>query len=492
MAQIKPGLPSTGYEVVQRVLDDNKRSGGKTSQYGDPSLNSAEVAQRLNRFGKHWPESNHNGKTELTFEFSTSMPRASEENQQDILEYKVERIVPLTLGQKAFVRKVHQEYADVANVTFTEKAAGASEGHLTYRGYSTGDQATEVAGFAHMPDPKDPAQGTVWMRHLDQTTKFGNWADDDKRQISHEKWRSTLIHEVGHGLGLGHSHAEGEEELEPYYYAEDSNSYTVMSYNVPFLSEAEETVYPASLMMDDMAAIQSVYGANYATRNGDTTYGFNSNTERDQYSLKSAEDKPLFAVWDGRGWDSLDFSEFSQNQTINLNPGSSSDVGGLTGNVSIAQGVTIEEAKGGKGKNILIGNNAFNVLRGGPNSDILFGGSGGAQMWGGKGANTFVFDTSSSGKANWVMDFTSGKDKLDFSGLRQQLGPLNFVSTLPHDHSKAQDPLSPTFITRPGDVLVTYDAAFQRTHFRIDTTGNGKMDMHIDVQGSVAREDVVV
>lgn len=177
---------------------------------------------------------------------------------------------------------------------------------------------------------------------------------------------------------------------------------------------------------------------------------------------------------------------------INLNAGSLSSVGGLSRNVGIAEGAVIEEARGGKGRNILIGNEVFNVLRGGPGEDVMYGGSGGAQMWGGAGPNTFVFDGASSGKANWVMDFVSGKDKIDLSGLSKKLGTLTFVSQLPLDHSKPQDPVNPTFLTKPGDVLVSYDRAFGRTFFRLDTTGDGRMDMCIDVQGKVVRKDVVV
>ncbi|MFP3632200.1 M10 family metallopeptidase C-terminal domain-containing protein, partial [Burkholderia sp. SIMBA_045] len=87
-----------------------------------------------------------------------------------------------------------------------------------------------------------------------------------------------------------------------------------------------------------------LYGANYSTRAGDTTYGFNSNTGRDFYSASSSSDKLVFSVWDGGGNDTLDFSGFTQNQKINLNEASFSDVGGMVGNVSIAQGVTVENA----------------------------------------------------------------------------------------------------------------------------------------------------
>ena len=484
----------TGYERVQKSLELNRRGGDLKSEYDEPSLTGAQVAARLNRSGAGWSDRNRNGKTELTYEFSTAQPRLSEEYRASLSEHNVEKIIPLTSRQKEFVRKAQQEYADVANVTFTPKVGGVGEGHLTYRAYSTGNRAAAAEAFAYAPIPGNGEhQGEVWLRHLDRNTKFSTLEGSNEGFITEERWRSSLIHEMGHGLGLDHPHAEEDEALEPSDYLENRKNYTVMSYNTPLLdSDDEEGKVPVSLMMDDMQAIQSKYGANYSTRSGNTVYGFNSNTNREHYSLNSSQDKPLFAVWDGGGWDTLDFSEFRQNQMINLNAGSLSSVGGLHPNVGIAHGVTIEEARGGKGKNILIGNAAFNVLRGGPHKDFLYGGSGGAQMWGGKGADTFVFDTTSSGKPNLVMDFVSGQDKIDLCGMRRQSGPLNLVSRLPLDRTKPQNPNDPTFITKPGDVLVNYDRTGQQTLLRMDTTGDGKMDMQIYVRGKVRREDIVV
>lgn len=487
MTQVIKAPVRTGYEVVQRILESEKR-GGERKPGDHPSLTSKEVADRLNRGDKRWHDQNRDGKIELTYEFCAVEPSVLEDIQSKYGDLTVKEIVPLNLRQKELIRKAQQDFADVANVSFVEQAGGNREGHLIYRAYNTGDQASSVTGFADTAD----GPGMLWLRNLDQTTKFGNWADDDKRMIGEDHWRSSMIHELGHGLGLEHPHSETNETIKLPFYEEDWKHYTVMSYNRQRLNDKGDSLEPASLMMDDIEAIQSKYGANYATRNDDTTYGFNSNTDRDHYSLKTAQDQPIFTVWDGGGWDVLDFSEFSQNQTINLNAGSLSSVGGFYDNVGIANGVTIEEARGGKGRNTLIGNNTFNVLRGGPAKDRIYGGSGGAQMWGGNGANTFVFDTTSSGRPNWVMDFVSGKDKLDLTGIRQQLGPLNFVASLPVDHNKPQDPLNPTFKTQPGDVVVSYNEDFQRTIFKMDTTGDSKLDMQIEVHGKVAREDLVV
>lgn len=70
-------------------------------------------------------------------------------------------------------------------------------------------------------------------------------------------------------------------------------------------------------------------------------------------------------------------------------------MGGLKGNVSIAAGVTIENAIGGSGNDVIVGNAANNVLKGGAGNDVLFGGGGADELWGGSGGDTFVFTAAS-------------------------------------------------------------------------------------------------
>src|SRR4051794_20089326 len=191
----------------------------------------------------------------------------------------------------------------------------------------------------------------------------------------------ALIHEVGHALGLEHP---GSYNAAPGVsitynnnaeYVEDTRQYTVMSYFGADFTGATHFVFNETPGLDDIAAIQRLYGANNSTRLGDNTYGFNSNVGG-VFSITSSIQQVVFAIWDAGGKDTLDFSGYSQTQTIDLRADHFSSVGGATYNVAIGLGVTIENGVGGSGSDTIFGNSANNVLRGGSGNDTLDGGAG--------------------------------------------------------------------------------------------------------------------
>ena len=128
------------------------------------------------------------------------------------------------------------------------------------------------------------------------------------------------------------------------------------------------------------------------TRTGDTVYGFGSNAGA-VYDFAINSD-PVLCIWDAGGTDTLVCSGFGQSQLINLTDGLLSNLGGLTGNVSIALGATIENAVGGSGADTINGNPANNTLSGGGNADTFNGGAGLDMLIGGAGGDRFVFDNS--------------------------------------------------------------------------------------------------
>ena len=110
----------------------------------------------------------------------------------------------------------------------------------------------------------------------------------------------------------------------------------------------------------DIVAIQDLYGANPdGTRIEDTTYGFNS-TEDDvndwsQFVTTTGSRPPSMSIYDTGGIDTIDLSGYSNDQRLNLNSETFSDLGdrgssdSYSGVISIARDTIIENAIGGSG-----------------------------------------------------------------------------------------------------------------------------------------------
>jgi serralysin len=469
MSQAK-SQASTAYTQVDTFSHLYDR-GGDALVNGKPSFTADQAADQILRKGMSWHDQTGDGKISLSYSFLTSKPADFNTALGTFSEFSAQ--------QKAQAVLAMQSWSDVANVTFSEGATG-SDGRMTFGNYNVGNGG---AAFAYLPSGGS-YDGQSWYLINDQyqvnkTPDSGNYG------------RQTLTHEIGHTLGLSHPGAYNAGNGNPTYndasYAQDTRGYSLMSYwsesnTQQNFSKDGSGAYASAPLMDDIVAVQKLYGANLQTRAEDTVYGFNSNAERDFYSATSTASKVVFSVWDGGGNDTLDFSGFTQNQKINLNEGSFSDVGGLVGNVSIAHGVSLENAIGGSGNDLLIGNTVANMLEGGAGNDIIYGAGGGDSLWGGAGADTFVFGASSDSTMtapDWIMDFTTGQDMIDLSGIvafASGQATLNFVSG---------------FTGHAGDAILTYFAQTNQTSLMVDLTGHGAVDFAVGTVGQALATDIV-
>jgi len=307
-----------------------------------------------------------------------------------------------TAGQIAAGDKAFLGWSDVANIHFQRVDDGG--GYSNNATILLGDYNTDLySGFTYLPDDdpaeRDPAslEGDVWF---DFTRSYNAFPTLDNQGAE------VLIHEIGHSIGLNHPGMYNRSDaIAPTYdssaeYYEDTTQYTVMSYFAPWQTGADLAGrYSAIPLLDDITAIQRLYGPNMSAFAGDTIYGFNSNSGREWFSLVPGSAAPIFAIWDAGGNDTLDFSGFGMAQTIDLRAGDFSNVGGLIGNVAIAYGVAIENAIGGLGNDTIIGNQAGNVLTGGAGADTMSGETGNDIVLGGAG--------------NDQLDGGSGSDQLD-------------------------------------------------------------------------------
>ena len=309
----------------------------------------------------------------------------------------------MTPGMRDRARLAFELWDDLIATSLTE-SVGNRGAQITFNYSSTtSGGGTYAQPLYNETDPDRTFIGQqVWMN--------SNWSTHDQPSdlVFGGYGFQTYLHEVGHTLGLSHPgsyNAGGGADItyaNSAEFAQDNRQFTIMSYFGGY-DAASNTwtqdgtsashLYSSTPMLFDVASIQGLYGADMTTRTGDTVYGFNSTAGRAVFDFGLNFD-PIFTIWDAGGTDTLDTSRFSMSQTINLAAGTYSDIGGFTGNIAIAYGATVENARGGSGADTIHGNEVANLLTGNNGNDTLDGGAGSDTLDGGEGDDTLYFDAA--------------------------------------------------------------------------------------------------
>lgn len=307
----------------------------------------------------------------------------------------------------AGARAAHAGFAieGFTNLKVTYAGSGSGAGLIRYANSSDAPSA-----YTYLPGEAAQA-GDAWFGNAGRKPVAGNYD------------YMTILHETGHALGLKHPHENTGLGILPE--SSDTPEFTVMTYRAyqgatPTGYEFETWGAPQTYMMRDIAALQALYGANYAVNSGTTVYAWRPDSGT-TYVNGAAAITPganrIFAtVWDGGGRDTYDLSAYSTDLKIDLRPGKYSvfsttqlaDLGGgpndafARGNIFNAltyrgsDRSLVENAIGGGGKDAIRGNDAANQLEGGAGNDTLTGGHGADTLVGGSGRDTFRFYSGDS------------------------------------------------------------------------------------------------
>ncbi|HEX9964744.1 MAG TPA: M10 family metallopeptidase C-terminal domain-containing protein [Allosphingosinicella sp.] len=381
-------------------------------------------------------------------------------------------------GQKAAARQTMVLWDDLIAVKIVEKNGNGAD-------ILFASDINTQAGFGYYPGEGHKFQGDVWVG-APEVNWVPNWLQYNGFGFT------AMVHESGHALGLSHPGAYNGSAAFSYQnyaeYAQDSLQYSIMSYfniqntgGLVVNGSILQLGNPQTPLIHDILAIQAKYGADPATRVGDTNYFSNSNAGNGVYDL-SQNPYPYLAVYDAGGEDTFDFSTANRSVFIDLRPGSFSSAGlgapslelanklvaefnaateapqpdftpwtssaqlesianqigaqmvgrvfadtGVAGlftighrNISIAYNTIIENANGGSARDYLVGNHVSNKLSGNAGDDVLNGLGGDDLLTGGSGADEFRF-TDGSGNDR-IADFVSGSDRISLSEIDANSG----------------------------------------------------------------------
>ena len=420
------------------------RDGDGGTANGKPIFTLDEVIANLNRtsypgtdiggpgwnLGEYGAPTN-SGTSEIRFGFydaasiENSIYHGTDEDGNEFTTSQYEGFREFSDAQKDAAREAIGLWDDLIVNSIVETPVG--EADVTFGNY-TNQPGTQAYAYLSYDYGSDGPQGDAWFN--------GNQASNLQLDFGFYG-KHTLQHEIGHTLGLQHpgrynaapglsiTYANNAE------YFQDSRQYSIMSYfnaqetGAAQINWAELTfVYPQTPLLHDVATVQAMYGADTTTRTGGTVYGFNATAGKDVFDF-TRNVLPIIAIYDASGNDTLDFSGWNTNSTIDLTPGAFSSGGGtgvvpladlkargilpqsytqdqydalrarynspdglLHDNISIAYGTIIENAIGGGGDDLIRGNEVANELNGKGGDDTIYGMAGDDLILGGSGDDT--------------------------------------------------------------------------------------------------------
>ena len=294
------------------------------------------------------------------------------------------------------------------------------------------DRSSSAAAFAYRPGDY-AVNGDIWFESEDIDITGNDFSTDGVGSGGFNYF--AALHEIGHAVGLSHPFDSGDDSSngdDDLPLAQDSMRNTVMTYvqldkNMVLKFDGGGTtapsyrIYASTPMMYDIEMMEHYYGAE-DDNTGNNTYSFSVSPETIQ------------TITDGGGTDTIDASNQTRENVIDLTAGSFSSIGIYsqddqksdwattlstttaaiqsvidtfdgyasaansyysaysrtalyTGeyNVGIAHNAVIENATGGSANDTITGNSSNNVINGGAGDDLIEGNGGDDTIDGGAG-----------------------------------------------------------------------------------------------------------
>lgn len=322
--------------------------------------------------------------------------------------------VSWTTGEQNMFRTIFQLYSNVCKITFQE---------VTFNS----NLFSNIVEWKFLSIPGGPPGSTILGVHDVPNSSYSSlWG---AYSTANPYWSmtpgsigwNTVAHELGHMLGLAHPHDGGSQfdatkfpgVTGPFnsYGVNNMNQkiWTIMSYNHGWIEEPLNSInYGNSIgpMAFDIKALQTLYGVNNS---------FKKNNDIYLLPTENFIGTGWSCIWDSGGIDSISNNGSQQDCLINLNSapltgenagGYVSWIRGIKGGFTIANGVSIENAIGGYGSDILIGNELSNFIFGHDSNDLLQGCGGDDVINGGEGLDTYWLEGN---LADYVFKTVDGK-----------------------------------------------------------------------------------
>ena len=420
-----------------------------TTSFTAPNLSNgsdAYITGLLSTSGTKWKPGD-SGTVTLTYSFpqlATDYGR----NFNDEKELNTFAALTNPVTQTLITTQILNQFASVANITFRLVTETPTDHADIPIAYSDMKAVTAPGAVAWAYYPGTGTGGDLWIAKsgLNDTFEAGTSAFQ------------TVVHELGHSLGLKHPFDAPAAPLD-----HQSQSYTVMNYGLYrneymiLYPNIASDFHPETLMLEDIRALQYLYGANFNAKSGNTTYTWNpstgamttTDTALDGTSTTSTItpyiNNILMTVWDGGGTDTYDFSNYTTGVNVNLQPGAWTTTAAnqlpsynvhfgppaaAPGNIANAYlyvnpttGVAdlrslIENAIGGSGDDVIIGNQTTNKLIGNAGDDKLYGLEGADTLEGGEGKDSLYggddADTLDGGAGDDLLRGGAGDDTYKF------------------------------------------------------------------------------